>query len=282
MNILKDKKKGNHYLTSVYTDAGIKKKTNQDAVLVKAADTDYGRVLLAVVCDGMGGLAKGEVASAALIRAFSDWFEERFPVLFVQNFQEEALRRDWDQLISDMNSKISDYGIGHGLRLGTTLAGLLLVGSRYYIINIGDSRIYQITDRLIQLTRDHTYVQREMDLGHMTCEEAMRDSRRNVLIQCVGAGSAIAPDYYTGVFEKNTVFLLCSDGFRHLVTPEELYQCLNPRVLQTEKQMAEQAVYLTELNKSRNETDNISVALIKVCQGREGYAADRLRSRRKI
>jgi len=265
LNILKDKKKGYYYLTSVYTDVGIKKKTNQDAVLVKAADTNYGRVLLAVVCDGMGGLAKGEVASAALIRAFSDWFEERFPVLSIQSFQEKALRREWNQLILDMNLKISDYGISHRLRLGTTLTGLLLVGNRYYIINIGDSRVYQITARLTQLTKDHTYVQREVDLGHMTCEEAMRDPRRNILIQCVGAGSMIAPDYYTGIFERNTVFLLCSDGFRHLVTPEELYQCLNPHVLRTEKQMAEQAAYLTELNKSRNEADNISVALIKVC-----------------
>ena len=59
------------FLSVVHSDRGIKKNTNQDSVLIKEASTDYGDVMLAVVCDGMGGLAKGEVASAALIKAFS-------------------------------------------------------------------------------------------------------------------------------------------------------------------------------------------------------------------
>ena len=67
------------FLSIAHSDVGIKKNTNQDSVLIKQASTDYGEVLLSVICDGMGGLAKGEVASAALIRAFSDWFEKVFP-----------------------------------------------------------------------------------------------------------------------------------------------------------------------------------------------------------
>ena len=63
------------FLSVVHSDRGIKKNTNQDSVLIKEASTDYGDVMLAVVCDGMGGLAKGEVASAALIKAFSMWFD---------------------------------------------------------------------------------------------------------------------------------------------------------------------------------------------------------------
>ena len=69
------------FLSVVHSDTGIHKDMNQDAVLIKEAETDYGKVMLAVVCDGMGGLSRGEVASAALIRAFSDWFETRFPDL---------------------------------------------------------------------------------------------------------------------------------------------------------------------------------------------------------
>lgn len=254
-----------NFLTAVHTDVGIKKKTNQDAVLVKVADTDYGRVLLAVICDGMGGLAKGEVASATLIRAFSSWFEDRLPGLLKQGLTDEALCGEWDELIMEMNRKISDYGTDHRLSLGTTAVGLLLVDTKYYIVNIGDSRVYQITDRLLQLTKDQTYIQREMDLGNMTYEEAMRDPQRNMLLQCVGASTEILPEYHTGTFEKNTVFMLCSDGFRHLVPPDELYQYLNPHILKTEEEMSGQAEYLTELNKYRKEPDNISVALIKAC-----------------
>ena len=64
-----------NFKISTHTDKGIKKDTNQDSLLIKVAQTDYGKVLLAAVCDGMGGLAKGEVASAALVRMLSSWFE---------------------------------------------------------------------------------------------------------------------------------------------------------------------------------------------------------------
>lgn len=68
-----------NFLTIVHTDVGIRRKTNQDSILLETADTDYGQVLLGVICDGMGGLAKGEVASAILIKAFSIGFTGSFP-----------------------------------------------------------------------------------------------------------------------------------------------------------------------------------------------------------
>lgn len=68
-----------NYLTSIHTDAGIRKDRNQDSVLIETAATDYGQILLSVVCDGMGGLAKGEVASAMLVKAFSGWFHQELP-----------------------------------------------------------------------------------------------------------------------------------------------------------------------------------------------------------
>ena len=69
------------FLTAIQTDVGIRKKTNQDSVLVMEADTELGNVLFSVVCDGMGGLAKGEVASATVIREFARWFESDFPTI---------------------------------------------------------------------------------------------------------------------------------------------------------------------------------------------------------
>ena len=67
------------FLTAMHTDIGIKKNTNQDSALILEADTDFGKILLAVICDGMGGLAKGEVASSALITMLSNWFENDLP-----------------------------------------------------------------------------------------------------------------------------------------------------------------------------------------------------------
>lgn len=252
------------YLTTVHTDIGIKKSTNQDSVLVEKASTDYGPVVLAVICDGMGGLAKGEVASAALIRGFADWFHYDFPKLLYQGLSLSALSESWMDLIQKSNRKIADYGSALHISLGTTVTALLLSGGVYYIVNVGDSRVYLLNRGLKILTKDQTVVQREIDLGNITPEEAAAHPQRNVLLQCVGASTVVQPDFYEGNYTEGDMFLLCSDGFRHVITEQEIYDRMNPYTILTEEQMKEASVYLTELNKSRNEADNISVSLIRV------------------
>lgn len=252
-----------NFKIAAHTDVGIKKSTNQDSVLMKIAQTDYGNVAFSAICDGMGGLAKGELASATLIRMLSKWFEEEFPELLYQGLSMEVLQKSWTDLIYEANAKITSYGQALHTSMGTTMVVLLIVGRVYYIGNVGDSRVYCIKEELTQLTKDQTVVQREMDLGNMTYEEARRDPRRNVLLQCVGASQEIEPDYYTGNVEPGTMFLLCSDGFRHVIATEELYQYLTPYRVFHEQAMKESLVYLTELNKYRQEVDNISAALVR-------------------
>lgn len=252
------------YLTTVHTDIGIKKNTNQDSVLVEQAFTDYGSVVLGVICDGMGGLAKGEVASAALIRAFGDWFHYDFPKLLYQGLDLSAISESWTELIRKNNKKIAEYGNALHISLGTTVTALLLVEGAYYIVNVGDSRVYLLNRELKLLTKDQTVVQREIDLGNITPAEAATHPQRNVLLQCIGASAVVQPDFYEGSYAEGDMFMICSDGFRHVITEQEIYDKLNPYVLTTEDQMKEAAADLTELNKSRNETDNISVSLIRV------------------
>ena len=115
---------------------------------------------------------------------------------------------------------------------------------------------------MIQLTKDQTYVQREIDMGRMTPEQAKTDPQRNVLLQCVGAGDYLEPDFYSGEVRTGENYMLCSDGFRHIITKQELYQYLNPHIADTPQKMQENMRYLTELNKRRKEQDNISVILI--------------------
>ena len=105
-------------------------------------------------------------------------------------------------------------------------------------------------------------MQREIALKKITPEDARKDPRRNILLQCIGASQAINPQYVTGKVESGTLFLLCSDGFRHMVTSEELQQSLDAE-FKSEQEMKNRLRFLTELNKSRYETDNISAALIR-------------------
>lgn len=257
------------FISIAHTDIGIRKNTNQDSVLIKEANTDYGRVHLSVICDGMGGLAKGEVASATLIRAFSRWFEEKFPFILYEERKDNridynALQKTWNQLVDEINVKIAAYGENCQAPCGTTLAALLLVEEHYYIANVGDSRVYLLRDNMESLTKDQTFVQREVDEGRMTPEEAAVHPQKNVLLQCVGASPIVVPDFYEGIYKEGDVFMLCSDGFRHAITQEEFIKILDPQSMTTEKAMKDAAIYCTELNKQRKENDNISVIIIKV------------------
>lgn len=251
------------FLTAACSDIGIKKKTNQDSLMVKVADTDYGEVCFAAVCDGMGGLTKGELASATLIRLFSKWFGQEFPELLYQGISAEYLRRVWEQLLYETNYRIGSYSKEHQVKLGTTVVALLICANMYYIINVGDSRVYGLEDRVYRLTKDQTLIQREIDLGNLTPEEAKKDRRRNVLLQCVGASNIINPEFVFGEVNRGSHFLLCSDGFRHVITQEEIYEKLGPKAVQSEKRMEKNLKYLVELDKRRREEDNISAVLIR-------------------
>lgn len=250
------------FYAEAYTDVGIKKKTNQDSLLIQEADTEIGSVLFAVICDGMGGLSKGEVASASVIKAYADWFQNLFPALIGQGIEEETLRRSLEDVVMNKSRQIMEYGRQCGVSLGTTVVLLLIADGHYYIMNVGDSRVYQLREWITQLTKDQTYIQREMDLGRMTPEQARTDPQRNVLLQCVGAGDYLEPDFYSGAVTAGENYMLCSDGFRHIITEQELYQYLGPGAADTPQKIQDNMRYLTELNKERREQDNISVILI--------------------
>lgn len=244
------------------TDVGIVKTTNQDSILLKHANSPLGEVLMAIVCDGMGGLAKGELASATVIRAFSKWFDQVLPYELI-DLNMQIIGNKWALMLKDLNLQISEYGQSMGESLGTTFSGILFVEDQYVIVHVGDTRIYQIGSNLNQLTTDQTFVAREISRGSMTPEQARTDKRRNLLLQCVGASHVVEPQIVCGRTEKGA-YMLCSDGFRHEITPAEIYESLNPINLVNKNAMHNNAKYLIEQVKARRERDNISVVLIKV------------------
>lgn len=253
------------FVTAYCTDVGIRKKTNQDSLLIRQASTDYGAVLFAAVCDGMGGLSKGELASAAAVIALSNWFQQDLPEILYNGLDETNLQQSLHSKLQEINMRIGNYGRRIGVEMGTTITTLLIADNRYFVSNVGDSRVYMLTDSLTQLTHDQTVVQREIDLGRLTQEQADRDPRRSVLLQCVGNSEEVLPEYGSGVLCGHESFLLCSDGFRHAITPQEIYEGLNPDVASTREEMTAALLRLTALNKERQETDNISTAMIHIC-----------------
>jgi serine/threonine protein phosphatase PrpC len=252
-----------NFLISASSDVGIKKKKNQDSLVVKCISIDGNKAVLAVLCDGVGGLERGELASASVANAFGRWQEERLPEVFYGDARETIIREEWQGLLSEYNVKIKNYGYEHGISLGTTVTAILIMQGKYYIVNVGDSRIYEIKEQIRQLTKDQTIVEYELANGIITPEQAKSDSRKSVLLQCVGVSDTLIPDYFTGEVETGAVYMLCSDGFIHKISEEEIYQYLNPDNMDTESQMKENEKTLIKINKQRQETDNISVITIR-------------------
>ena len=252
-----------NFMISANTDAGLIKSTNQDSMSVKVIHTCQGEMAFAIVCDGMGGLQKGELASASVLRAFDQWVYRELPLLCEGPITDGKIREQWEKIILEQNQMIKMYGTRQGIQLGTTVVVMLLTQKRYYLLNVGDSRAYELTTDICQLTQDQTFVAREVMLGNMTQEQAKQDPRRNVLLQCVGASEEVYPDLFFGSVQGNAVYMLCSDGFRHEISPQEMYEKLQPQHLLDDDTMQKNAMDLIELNKSRKERDNISVALIR-------------------
>ncbi len=252
------------YIAAYHTDVGTRKETNQDSFALKVVKTIDGNVAFAIVCDGMGGLSKGEVASKEVIMAFCDWFDNTL-VDSIQNgeFSEDTLVKQWDDIIQTQNQRLGAYGEQNHIQLGTTVSAILLYKDQYYIVHVGDSRVYELTGTAKQLTKDQTFIAREIAAGRMTPEQAKVDPRRSVLLQCVGASQVVEPEFTKGTSKRNAVYMLCSDGFRHVITPEEMVEKIGPMAAMDEEKMKYGAIYLTELVKNRGERDNISVVMLR-------------------
>lgn len=249
------------FVATVESDVGIVKSTNQDSVLLKHASTAVGEVLMAIICDGMGGLSKGELASKTVVMEFAKWFDEDFP-FELEAFNADVVAGKWTLMLKDLNNKIGRFGTSNSVELGTTFTGVLFVGNEYICVHVGDTRLYHIGDAISQITEDQTFIAREIKSGRMTLEEAKVDKRRNVLLQCIGASHNIEPQIIHEKTERG-IYLLCSDGFRHELTSNEMLETLAPINLINKKAMHANAEYLIERVKSRRERDNISVVLIK-------------------
>lgn len=252
------------YTATYNTDIGIRKSTNQDSVALRIVDTPNGQVAFAIVCDGMGGLAKGELASKEVIESFCRWFDEEFLAQIIEgSFSALRLRDDWNSIIQTENRLLGIYGSDNNIMLGTTVSAILMYKDEFFIVHVGDSRVYELVSGVRILTKDQTFVAREIAAGRMTPEEAKVDPRRSVLLQCVGASATVVPDFLKGKIQKNSVYLVCSDGFRHQISEEEIMEKLGPKASKTVEEMKYGCVYLTELVKNRKETDNITVAAIR-------------------
>ena len=248
------------FQAACHTDCGPVRPSNQDSFCIKAARMGDASAALAVVCDGLGGLVQGELASAQVVRAFESWFWNYLPGLLAGGLTADRLSAQWNGLIQGENRAIRDYGLRLGISLGTTVTALLVVDGQYFLLHAGDSRAYLLWDgQAVQLTSDQTLAAREHREGRLSAEALPTDPRQHVLLQCVGV-SQVTPDFLSGQVPDACAFLLCSDGFYHTLSPGELAGLAVPPLRGAAVQ--QELARLAALCRRRGEQDNLTAAAL--------------------
>lgn len=190
------------------TDVGLRRTSNEDAFV---SDAGHGVLALA---DGMGGAASGEVASGI----FVDTVRERLPAVLpsVPSGAEEFVRETF--LLA--NRRIRDLAVREPEHEGMGCTGEMVVftGDRYVVGHVGDSRVYLFRGgRLRQATKDHSFVQEQVDRGVITSGQARVHPYRHMILRAIGIHDSLAVDLISGKAYPGDLFLLCSDGLSDMV-----------------------------------------------------------------
>ena len=236
------------------TDRGLVRKQNQDAYrILQKEDT-----LCAVVCDGMGGARSGNVASEMAVKLFTGAInlmndEEPGKVMMdaLELANREVLRRSLDD--PDCSG------------MGTTLVAAYLPDAAHaYVLNVGDSRAYQISPEngIRQITRDHSLVADLVAQGKITPEQARTHPNKNIITRALGTEEHTVGDLFEVELEADEFLLLCSDGLSNQVSEQEiLYEVLYGDSPDTCCQR------LLDIALRRGAPDNVTAVLISAGDG---------------
>ena len=236
------------------TDKGVVRTQNQDFYYLKPYGED---LTVAIVCDGMGGAKAGNVASTLAVSTAASFLEE---------ISEDELVRSPKESLTQAatlanESVFQKAGVESECRgMGTTMVAAIVSGQKATILNIGDSRCYQIGEEGIRkVTRDHSVVEDLVHRGEITPEEARLHPQKNLITRALGAESKARSDLYEIELKQGEFLLLCTDGLSNTLTDQELlYEVLYGGTAETYCQR------MLDISLSRGAPDNVTAVLIQV------------------
>lgn len=246
------------------TDIGLRRHENQDTYAFEvfgAPDTT-----VAVVCDGMGGVSGGQLASSLAVSTF---MEELHKSAHSEMTAEQVCEME-THCVQQANKAVYERSredeAYHGM--GTTLVAVIASPDTAVVCNVGDSRAYHIgTDGIRRITRDHSVVESLIEAGNITPEEARTHPNRNLITRALGPDSTIECDCYTLPLSEGDRLLLCSDGLIVTMEDDEMLE-----IIRAEADGEHALSRLLELSKKRGAPDNVTAVLI--CNEKEAERQD--------
>lgn len=206
------------------TDIGKVRSMNQDSFLV--SDDNKNGLKLYLLADGMGGYKGGEIASKVAITAVNKYIAQKFDEIPKNR---EAILDLIEEAIGFANSAIYEESEqDEELQdMGTTLEVLLIYRNRVYIGHIGDSRIYRIRKgKMKKITTDHSYVEKLIQDGEISREEAYTHPKKNLLIRALGTDEEANPDMIYTILNKGDVLVMCSDGLTNMLSENMILEII--------------------------------------------------------
>lgn len=239
------------------TDKGKTRNENQDSFLIE--DCEKASCSIMALCDGMGGANAGGLASELSAKAFVNHVYHHLSTYPTRQTDYPRLMREACDEANGVAFAYSQFG-DHLTGMGTTLvAAVLRRNGNGYVLNVGDSRAYQLhRHSLKQITRDHSLVEELVEAGIITHEQARHHPQKNVITRALGSDREVDADIYTVNVALGDSLLLCSDGLSNIVPEDEITAVLS------DSADAESACRdLMELALSRGAPDNVTIVVWK-------------------
>lgn len=234
--------------TACVSDIGSARNVNQDAIVLKTLKKHGQMLVVGAVFDGIGGLERGELASGLLAEELMQWIEflsERIdlrkaePDILFAHFRDEA---DW------LNETLYAFNMQYQIQTGSTMSAILILKGQYYVIQVGDSRVYRFHKYLEQLTDDE--ISSEKKNGRI----------RKKLTNFMGKKEKLQFKAYQGNVYPGDSFLFCSDGFYHHLLASDIAGLFRENLKESE--LRSELTYLVGQMIARGEHDNISAGII--------------------
>lgn len=234
------------------TDIGRQREMNQDYLYTSEEAVGILPNLF-IVADGMGGHNAGEFASRSAV--------ERVVRAVLRSRKKDAAAV-LTEAIEDANAFIKNYADHHAQMqgMGTTLVAACITEGRLLAANIGDSRLYLISDKIHQITKDHSLVQEMVRMGEIDEKDARHHPDKNIITRAVGVSDQIKIDFFEVELSPGNYILLCSDGLTNMVEDSALQTILT----NTEDSLTEKAEKLVETANANGGQDNITVIVIQI------------------
>ena len=249
------------------TDTGRVRSNNEDAVAIHEA------VQLVLLADGMGGYSAGEVASGMAVNVIgselAQWLEEA-----PEDVSLGEVRRALQTCVDNANQAIFGASLANPqyMGMGTTLVVGVLRGARLILGHVGDSRCYRLRgSELRQITRDHSWLQEQIDLGLLTPAQAAVSGLGNLVTRALGVDATVNPEINEFAVQPQDLFILCSDGLSDMVDDDKLAELARLPI-----GLAEKAERMVAMANAMGGRDNISVLLVRATADKKRGLVSRL------